>query len=63
MKKFVKMLWHEKFVKLFVCLFVCVGPGPCQKIWLNPVEGHPIFQGFSLKPKTVRLSSTPRLGG
>ena len=47
----------------FVCLFVCAGPGPCQKIWFSPVEGHPIFQGFSLKPKTVRLSSTPRLGG
>ena len=51
-KKYLKLF--DIIVCLFVCLFVFMGPG-------NPVMGHPIFQGFSLKPKRYRegsLSST-----
>ena len=36
---------------LFVCLFVCAGPGPCQKVWFSPVEGHPIYRDLALSPR------------
>ena len=39
--------------RVFVCLFG-MGPGS----W-NPVMGHPIFQGFSLKPKRLALVTPP----
>ena len=57
-----KTWWNKKMLltkAIAFCLFVFMGPG-------NPVMGHPVFQGFSLKPKRYRegsLSSTGVNGG
>ena len=41
---------------LFVCLFVCVGPG-------NSSDGSPIFQGVSSSPRGGVGTSLPGLTG
>ena len=48
------------YTYLFVCLFVCVGPGYCIQCGSSNPLG---FIGFSLKPKVLGVCNAPSTNG